>query len=53
MTLAANDTNDFKAGDVDLNVKGVGIPAPFPETLARDHIISWSNPGDTVFGPVS
>ena len=26
-------------------------PAPFPEQLARDHIISWSNPGDTVFDP--
>jgi DNA modification methylase len=26
-------------------------PAPFPEALARDHIISWSNPGDTVFDP--
>lgn len=24
-------------------------PAPFPEALARDHILSWSNPGDTVF----
>lgn len=23
-------------------------PATFPEALARDHIISWSNPGDTV-----
>jgi DNA modification methylase len=23
-------------------------PAPFPEDLARDHILSWSNPGDTV-----
>jgi len=23
-------------------------PAPFPEALARDHILSWSNPGDTV-----
>ena len=23
-------------------------PAVFPEQLARDHIISWSNPGDTV-----
>ena len=23
-------------------------PAQFPETLAHDHIISWSNPGDTV-----
>lgn len=26
-------------------------PAPFPEALARDHILSWSNPGDTVFDP--
>lgn len=25
--------------------------APFPEALARDHIISWSNPSDTVFDP--
>ena len=26
-------------------------PAPFPEKLASDHIISWSNEGDTVFDP--
>jgi len=26
-------------------------PAPFPEELARDHIISWSNEGDTVLDP--
>ena len=26
-------------------------PAPFPEALARDHIVSWSNPGDVVFDP--
>jgi site-specific DNA-methyltransferase (adenine-specific) len=26
-------------------------PAPFPEALARDHILSWSNEGDTVFDP--
>jgi len=25
-----------------------GHPAPFPEQLAHDHIISWSNEGDTV-----
>lgn len=25
-----------------------GHPAPFPERLAKDHIISWSNQGDTV-----
>lgn len=26
-------------------------PAPFPEQLAHDHIISWSNEGDTVLDP--
>lgn len=28
-----------------------GHPAPFPEAIAHDHIISWSNPGDTVLDP--
>ena len=28
-----------------------GHPAVFPESLARDHIISWSNEGDLVFDP--
>ena len=27
-------------------------PAIFPEKLAQDHIISWSNPGDVVFDPM-
>lgn len=26
-------------------------PAPFPESIAKDHIISWSNKGDTVLDP--
>lgn len=26
-------------------------PAPFPQHLAEDHIISWSNEGDLVFDP--
>jgi DNA modification methylase len=26
-------------------------PAPFPQALARDHILSWSNEGDTVLDP--
>lgn len=25
-----------------------GHPAPFPENIANDHIITWSNEGDTV-----
>jgi len=28
-------------------------PATFPETLARDHILSWSNPGDVVLDPLA
>lgn len=28
-------------------------PAVFPEALAQDHILSWSNPGDTVLDPFS
>ena len=27
-------------------------PAPFPEDLARDHILTWSNPGDVVLDPM-
>lgn len=26
-------------------------PAVFPEQLAKDHILTWSNPGDLVFDP--
>jgi site-specific DNA-methyltransferase (adenine-specific) len=28
-----------------------GHPAPFPEQLARDHVLSWSNQGDVVLDP--
>ena len=28
-------------------------PAPFPDDLARDHIATWSNPGDLVLDPFS
>ena len=31
--------------------KKTGHPASFPEQLAHDHIISWSNEGDTVLDP--
>ena len=30
-----------------------GHPAPFPEKLAEDHIISWSNEGDTILDPMA
>lgn len=26
-------------------------PAPFPESIARDHILSWSNAGDVILDP--
>lgn len=33
------------------NIERNGHPAQFPEQLAKDHIISWSNEGDTVLDP--
>ena len=30
-----------------------GHPAPFPEKLAEDHIISWSNEGDIILDPMA
>lgn len=30
---------------------GVEHPAPFPEKLAEDHILTWSNPGDLIYDP--
>lgn len=32
--------------------KGENVhPAPFPENLVEDHIVSWSNEGDLIFDP--
>jgi len=33
------------------NINRTGHPAPFPEKLAEDHILSWSNEWDTVLDP--
>jgi site-specific DNA-methyltransferase (adenine-specific) len=33
------------------NARGRSHPASFPSDLARDHILSWSNPGDIVLDP--
>lgn len=35
------------------NGRSLGHPAPFPDALARDHIATWSNPGDLVLDPFS
>lgn len=48
-------TNEFKLRSnifyYTLGGERVGHPAPFPEQLAADHIISWSNEGDLVYDP--
>lgn len=31
--------------------RNIKHPAPFPESIANDHIFSWSNPGDIVLDP--
>lgn len=33
------------------SMNSTGHPAPYPEELARDHILTWSNEGDTVYDP--
>lgn len=53
----ATDTKELKQkGNVwsyFIGGKGDGNwhPAPFPEQLALDHILSWSNEGDTILDP--
>lgn len=37
----------------DKNFTGGWHPAPFPEKLAEDHILTWSNQGDLVLDPMA
>lgn len=37
--------------DINVSSNTNGHPAVFPEQLAEDHILSWSNEGDLVFDP--
>lgn len=41
----------FNVWSINLQSKTHGHPAVFPEQLAKDHILSWSNEGDTVLDP--
>lgn len=41
----------FNIWDISPQRQKGGHPAPFPYTLAEDHIKSWSNIGDLVFDP--
>jgi site-specific DNA-methyltransferase (adenine-specific) len=50
MVLSGNVWKVFAAGGAGDNFSSLH-PAPFPEQLAHDHVISWSNEGDTVFDP--
>lgn len=47
--------SEFKKRDntwfINVGTQNNGHPAVFPEQLAHDHIISWSNPGDVVLDP--
>ena len=41
------DPNDLPCGELSAH------PARFPPKLARDHILSWTNPGDLVIDPMA
>lgn len=43
--------NVWEMPPVQSSKERTGHPAQFPEALARDHVLSWSNPGDTVLDP--
>lgn len=41
----------FNVWDVSTDSRGAGHPAVFPEAIAEGHVLTWSNPGDTVLDP--
>ena len=41
----------FNVWSINVSAKTYGHPAIFPEQLAKDHIVSWSNEGDIVLDP--
>ena len=41
----------FNIWDISPHRQRGGHPAPYPESLAYDHIVSWSNPGEMVLDP--
>jgi len=44
---------EYVVGKKQEDQEAKGHPAPFPCELVRDHIKSWTNPGDIVFDPMS
>jgi DNA modification methylase len=49
--VAPEFSRRFNVWDVPVTSSGTGHPAVFPESLAEGHIVTWSNPGDTVLDP--
>jgi DNA modification methylase len=43
----------FNVWEMPTESQGQDHPAPFPFGLARDHVATWSNPGDLVLDPFS
>ena len=46
-----NTKQIYSVWDCSINTRNIGHPASFPEKLANDHIISWSNKNDLVYDP--
>lgn len=44
---------EYVVGKKQEDQEAKGHPAPFPCELVRDHVRSWTNPGDLVFDPMS
>jgi len=51
-TVTAAKGRRFNVWPINPSARPIDHPAPFPEALARDHILSWSNPGDVVLDPM-
>lgn len=52
LTSGTRDTKDASnVWEYAVGGQQTGHPAVFPDALARDHILSWSNKGDTVLDP--
>ena len=49
--VVAEFSRRFNVWEISRGINKTSHPAVFPEKLAHDHIISWSNEGDTVFDP--
>lgn len=46
-----NNRISFNVYELPVGCRSLGHPAVFPEKLANDHILSWSNEGDIVLDP--